>query len=232
MKIILPILLTTIFTLCILSLSAYSYKLGIEISAYDFINFQVNYQVILLGIALISLCSSYYLNPESVKSIFSLGHLSATGTELKIFGIKEGDSWVKTGLSLCLFISLATGIFMYLQLKDQVINYSLLKTGFFWVILFSLMNSFSEEVIYRVGINGPLVNLLAPNRIFFISALIFGLAHFKGMPNGLVGITMAGLLGYVLSKSVYETNGIFWAWLIHFLQDIIIIGSIFLIKSS
>jgi len=27
-------------------------------------------------------------------------------------------------------------------------------------------------------------------------------------------------------------NGIFWAWVIHFLQDVIIIGSLYLMKSS
>ena len=176
--------------------------------------------------------SSYILNPESLKSILSIGNLSAVGEELKIFGIKKGDSWLKTGVSLSIFISLATGIFMYFQLKGQTIDYSLLKTGFLWIILFSFTNSFAEEMIFRVGINAPLTNLLSPNKIFFISAVIFGVAHFQGMPSGIIGVILAGLLGYVLSKSIHETNGIFWAWLIHFLQDIIIIGSLYLLKSS
>jgi membrane protease YdiL (CAAX protease family) len=87
-------------------------------------------------------------------------------------------------------------------------------------------------MIFRVGINGPLTNLLSPNKIYLISAVIFGVAHFQGMPSGIIGVILAGLLGYVLSKSIHETNGIFWAWLIHFLQDIIIIGSLYLLKSS
>jgi hypothetical protein len=36
---------------------------------------------------------------------------------------------------------------------------------------------------------------------------------------------MAGLLGWLLAKSVLETNGIFWAWCIHFLQDIVIFSA-------
>lgn len=191
-----------------------------------------SYQLLLLGIAIISMISSYILNPESLKSILSIGNLSAVGEELKIFGIKKGDSWLKTGVSLSIFISLATGIFMYFQLKGQTIDYSLLKTGFLWIVLFSLTNSFAEEMIFRVGINAPLTNLLSPNKIFLISAVIFGVAHFQGMPSGIIGVILAGLLGYVLSKSIHETNGIFWACLIHFLQDIIIIGSLYLLKSS
>jgi len=231
-KVIAPILLVIIFTIGILSLSGQSSKIGFTISNNSFINSQINYQLLLLGIALVSMISSYILNPESFKSILSIGNISAVGEELKIFGIKKGDSWLKTGLSLSIFISLATGIFMYFQLKEQAVDYSLLKTGFLWIILFALINSFAEEIIFRVGINGPLTNLLSPHKIYLISAVIFGIAHFKGMPSGIVGGIMAGLLGYVLSKSIQETNGIFWAWLIHFLQDVIIIGSLYLLKSS
>ena len=37
-----------------------------------------------------------------------------------------------------------------------------------------------------------------PTTIFFISAILFGLPHYAGMPNGIVGATMAGVLGFVL----------------------------------
>jgi membrane protease YdiL (CAAX protease family) len=232
MKIFTPIALTIIFTIAILLLSGQATRLGITLHQNSYMNFQINYQLILFGLAIVSLISSYILNPEGVKSILSFGNISAVGEELKIFGIKKGDSWLKTGVSLSIVISLATGIFMYFQLKGQEVDYSLLKTGILWIFLFSLTNSFSEEVIYRVGINGSLHNLLSPNTIFLISAIIFGLAHFQGMPNGIIGVILAGILGYILSKSIHETNGIFWAWFIHFLQDVIIIGSLFLIKSS
>lgn len=41
--------------------------------------------------------SSYIPNPESFKLIMSIGNISAAGEELKIFGIKKGDSWLKQG---------------------------------------------------------------------------------------------------------------------------------------
>lgn len=232
MKLITPILVAVLITAGILTLSGKVSEIGITVSENTFINFQLNYQLLLLGLALLSMVCSYLLNPESFKSVLSFGNISAIGEELKIFGIKKGDSWLKTGISLSIFISIVTGTFMYFQLKGQTIDYSLLKTGLFWILLFSLTNSFSEEMIYRVGINSPLADLLSPNKIFLISAIIFGVAHIQGMPNGIGGVILAGLLGYVLSKSVYETNGVFWAWLIHFLQDVIIIGTLYLMKSS
>lgn len=232
MKIISPILLTIILTVAILFGSGYTHKLAISASTYTYINFQINYQILLFIIATISMISSYGLNPTSFKSIIALGHISAPAKELKFFGIHAGDSWLKTGISLSLFISLATGTFMYFQLKKEVVHFDLLYHGLLWIILFALTNSFSEEIIFRVGINGPLSGLIAPKNIHLISGVLFGLAHFQGMPNGVIGIILAGLLGYILSKSVSETNGIFWAWFIHFLQDIIIIGGLYLINEA
>ncbi len=53
-------------------------------------------------------------------------------------------------------------------------------------------------------------------------AAFFGFAHYYGMPNGIVGVLMAGVLGWLLGKSMLETRGLFWAWFIHFCQDILI----------
>jgi len=36
-------------------------------------------------------------------------------------------------------------------------------------------------------------------------------------------------LGWLLAKSIAETEGMFWAWFIHFLQDLIIFGGLFLV---
>lgn len=57
-----------------------------------------------------------------------------------------------------------------------------------------------------------------------MSALVFGLPHYFGTPGGVVGSLMAGFLGWLLAKSIQETGGIFWAWLIHFIQDVVILG--------
>jgi hypothetical protein len=67
MRIIAPIALVIIFTIGILSLSGQASKIGISVSQYSYLNFQINYQLLLLGIAIVSLTSSYLLNPVSVK---------------------------------------------------------------------------------------------------------------------------------------------------------------------
>lgn len=233
LKIALPIILVVVYTGLIL-LSSIHLKASklFSISTNTYINFQANYQIILLGITLLSLVTTYFLNKETFANFFTFGNLSASAQEMKLFGIKAGDSWLKTGLSLTFIISLATGIFMFFQLKNATIEWEQLQSGIFWILLFSLTNSFGEEMIYRMGIVSPLANLLSPMTIFIISAILFGLPHLAGMPSGLIGATMAGILGLVLAKSLYETNGFLWAWAIHFIQDVIIIGTLFLLSTK
>ncbi|HOZ87035.1 MAG TPA: CPBP family intramembrane metalloprotease [Bacteroidia bacterium] len=232
-KIAIPIILVIVFTglMLLCSQQLKTTKL-FSFSQNEYVNFQFNYQLLLLLITLLSLAATYYLNKENFLNYFKLGDISATAKEFKLFGIKANDSWLKTGISLTIFISLATAAFMYFQLKQAELNWALLQSGVFWILLFSLSNSFGEEMIFRMGIVSPLKGLLSPMPIFIISAVLFGIPHLAGMPSGFIGATMAGVLGLVLAKSLYETNGFFWAWTIHFIQDVIIIGTLFLMATK
>lgn len=232
-KIALPIIFVIVYSICMLK-GAQKLKLNtlFSVSKIEFVNFQFNYQFLLLLITIVSLTGTYFLNKGNFMSYFRFGGISSPATVMKLFGIKENDSWLKTGISLTIFISLATTTFMYFQLKSSPVNWSILKTGIFWIVLFSLTNSFGEEIIFRMGIVSPLTGLLQPITIFIISGVLFGIPHLVGMPSGFIGATMAGILGLVLAKSLFETNGFFWAWIIHFLQDVIIIGSLYVMSIS
>lgn len=232
-KIALPILLVIVFTaLMLLSNQQLKTTKIFSVSQNEYVNFQFNYQFLLLLITALSLITTYFLNKENFLAHFTLGHISSPSKELKLFGIKANDSWLKTGISLTFFISIATATFMYFQLKHAQVNWAILQNGFFLILLFSLTNSFGEEMIFRMGIVSPLKGLLSPMTIYILSAILFGIPHVAGIPSGLIGATMAGVLGLVLAKSLYETNGFFWAWTIHFLQDIIIIGTLFLMATK
>ncbi|MGB5700699.1 CPBP family intramembrane glutamic endopeptidase [Muriicola sp.] len=230
MKIAVPILLTVVYTIALWFGGTLSKRIGLEVSNNTYVNGQLNYQILLLLITGVSLLTTYLLNKENFLTYFSIWQTSIPGEELKLFGIKQGDSWLNTGLSLCVVITGVTAIFMYFQLKKADVDWSILQSGIFWILLFSLTNSFGEEMIYRMGLVSPLSGLLAPTTIFLISAIVFGLAHINGMPSGIIGISLAGILGFVLAKSIFETHGFFWAWLIHFLQDVVIIGSLYLMN--
>jgi membrane protease YdiL (CAAX protease family) len=232
MKIAIPILLTVVYTAALLfsrrilqkNWTASIGKLICEWTSQLSDNTPSNHRSFFVD--------DLHFKQGKLLSYFSFGQISIPGDELKFFGIKQGDSWLKTGLSLCLVITGVTAIFMYFQLKKVDVDWSILQGGIFWILLFSLTNSFGEEMIYRIGLISPLDGLLAPTKIFLLSAIIFGLAHINGMPSGIIGISLAGILGFVLAKSIFETQGFFWAWLIHFLQDVVIIGSLYLMNKT
>jgi len=37
-----------------------------------------------------------------------------------------------------------------------------------------------------------------------------------------IGVLMAGFLGWLLGKAMVETRGMFWPWCIHLVQDVLI----------
>ncbi len=54
----------------------------------------------------------------------------------------------------------------------------------------------------------------------FLTAVFFGLAHYYGVPYGIIGVVMSTFLGWMLGKAMLETRGFFWAWFIHFCMDV------------
>jgi hypothetical protein len=52
----------------------------------------------------------------------------------------------------------------------------------------------------------------------------------NAFPGASIGVLLAGFLGWILAKSMRETRGMFWAWFIHFWQDVLIFS--FLVLGS
>ena len=92
-------------------------------------------------------------------------------------------------------------------------------------------NAFNEEMTYKASFLSVLENVVGKNHALWLMAAYFGIGHFYGVPYGVIGVVMAGFLGWFLGKSMLETRGLWWAWFIHFWQDVLIfaflaIGSI------
>lgn len=214
-------------TLGIFKLLQLAQKSPFAISGLPFINIQSKYQSMLLGLALLSLLLLYVINPSQLLAFLAIGNPAATATAVPMLGI-ESESWLMLGSSLTVSITLFTTLFVYLQFRQLKTPLQKLVPYLPYVLIFSFSNALSEEIIYRLGVIVPLVGSVEPAQIMRISAILFGLPHLRGMPNGIVGALMAGILGWLLTKSVLETNGIFWAWSIHFLQDVVIFSGLVL----
>lgn len=193
-----------------------------------FVDGKLKYQLLTLGLALLVLLVTYLLNPASFWRFFRLGRLNAPAQPIKWLGIEEGQTWGEIGRNFAIIISLATGAFVYFNVaRGQSLAPDHARL-LLWIPILAASNAFVEEMVTRFSVVSLLDGVLARPIIYLISALVFGIPHYFGVPGGPLGALMAAFLGWLLAKSIAETEGVFWAWFIHFLQDVIIFTALFL----
>lgn len=142
---------------------------------------------------------------------------------------KGSESWKSLGVTFSIIITLVTAVVIFFQVFNQG-SFSIdFFPGLLLVVLFALSNSFVEEILYRFSFVGVGMDAKIPVLVIQgLSALTFGGIHYFGTPSGIPGVLMAGFIGWFLSKSMIETQGFSWAWLIHFLQDVVIFFALFM----
>lgn len=226
MTIFITISVILIATLIISRLVLAAQKIPFSVSRSPYIDSQFKYQLALLGLAGAVLGVAFFLSKENFLTFFNIGNIYSPAQEVYWLGIGKGESWRTIGTSSVAIITLATFLFMSLGVWQAKAKPGVVFHFFPWVILFSLTNSFAEEAIYRLGVIIPLYGLLGVGTLSLLSAVLFGLPHYRGVPSGFIGIIMASVLGWFLAKSVIETQGIGLAWGIHFLQDVVIYSGI------
>lgn len=182
------------------------------------------YQFLCLGVSAIAMLAIKVVTKQDFEFL-RFGTLHAQASEIRILGVKSGESWTRVGITFALVVSIVTATFMYVSFSSSFssVTSSMWVTALGLALPLSAMNAFNEELVTRwtivEGLKGTQYFSFAP----IISALIFGIAHYFGTPGGFIGVLMAGFLGWLLTKSLQGTGGLGWAWIIHFIQDVIIL---------
>lgn len=227
MNIFIPILLVALAILGVFQLHQRTARLKFTLLEDSRLDGLLKFQLAHLILAFVVLGVAYLLNPANFKIFFRFGDVNAHIGKIEWMGISGNETWLQIALTLGLFITLGTAAFMFVQVKKTGAQFKLTPALLFWSVVFSAMNAFSEEAVCRMGIVSPLYGQLSLPIIAIISGVIFGLPHYFGQPSGIVGVLMAGFLGWLLALSLIETQGLFIAWAIHFVQDVVIFVSMF-----
>jgi len=228
-KIIFSIILTFIAT-AFLFVFMKSPLFNIQVFDKEILNFYANYEFSTLIVSSTLLLALYLLSDKLRLGYFNLRKVDGAVNPVPLLGIKPGERWKTIGVSIGLIITIVTGIVVYFQVVPQ----NGLTFRFFpevpLILLFALMNSFTEEVIFRLSYTTIVANENGNPRISeFLSAAVFGGVHYFGIaPSGIAGALMAAFIGWFLAKSINETKGFFWAWVIHFAQDVVILFFLFM----
>lgn len=205
-----------LFTMAFIGYSLQAGHLSLlTVSKFKLVNFTFTMQLYVLPLSFIGLLYLYFYNKNSFHRFLKFQLNSDKD---------ESSNWKSLGPLVLIGFLIGTSIFMSFNVHAN--NGTINET--FWkllplVLIFSFTNAWTEEILSRFVIVGGLSGKLPPVTICWISSVIFGIPHF--FSGGLLSVVVSGLLGWLLAKSVVETQSMGWALLIHFVLDIIVFGS-------
>lgn len=141
------------------------------------------------------------------------GDMKARGL---IPGTRRYESWKWIGLaSTTLFLG-GGAIWAAIAAQPSTSELALVLTWLPAGLLFAAVNPAQEEIRFRVVPLATLGPAVGDESAIWMTSAIFGLAHWSGAtPAGPIGFIFHGLVGALLAKSILETRGVAWAWIIH-----------------
>lgn len=151
------------------------------------------------------------------------GDINAAVKPIKWLGIKEGSSWRKFGPEFGLYLTV--GLVIFLLIAGGIPSGTSLSGAVVFIPLIIIMacnNAFFEELLCRASFLSVLENVIGGKHSLMITSVLFGIGHYYGVPYGILGVLLSWFLGYILAKSMLETRGFFWAFIIHIVMDVFI----------
>jgi len=152
------------------------------------------------------------------------GNPSAPGQPTRLLPgiLKEPKPWNRVVREWIPFYVIILVIIVGIQVRPNVSQISQALIFLPAIIIAAVINAFAEEFEFRSMMLARLEPVLGSRQAILMSAGLFGLLHYFGAPGGPFGVLLAGYLGWIAAKSMIETRGFVWAFLIHFIGDFII----------
>jgi membrane protease YdiL (CAAX protease family) len=179
-----------------------------------------------IGVTVFVIAALWIIKRNRREFFLVRGELNAPIEPVYWLGIREGGSWrIFTWIfALVAAICVAVPTFIAMRQSSEVFVKALPLLPV--ILIFSAINAFNEEIYFRASLLSTLTEIIGKNHTLLINAAFFGLAHYLyGSPPGVTGFLMTAFLAWIMGKSILETRGIFRAWTIHFLPDIVIFYS-------
>jgi hypothetical protein len=150
------------------------------------------------------------------------GQLDAPIEPVRWLGFPKPVPWTRFGGQWAIYIGLGLLVFLIFSGNPSLQSFVEAAPMLPLVLLLAAMNAFNEELTYRSTLLAALEKPVGPRHALWNAAVFFGIGHYFGVPYGILGVLMSTWLGWLLGKSMLETRGFFWAWFIHFVQDVLI----------
>jgi membrane protease YdiL (CAAX protease family) len=150
------------------------------------------------------------------------GNPAALAQPIRFLGLRKPVPWTWLGPVFMLLFAVVLAPYLYLTVHPNFkISERIVRT-FPWSVAVAALNAASEEFQFRSVLLAHLRGVFRPGEAVLLTAVFFGLGHYYGQPSGPLGVLMAGFAGWIWARSMIETRGGVWAFLIHLVQDIVI----------
>jgi membrane protease YdiL (CAAX protease family) len=160
------------------------------------------------------------------------GDLAAPAQPEPLFLIRRPIPWTRFGPILLIVFGVALPLFLYFSLRPDLSLVGRMWRFLPWGFATAVLNAANEEFQFRCVPLARLKHLLPDREMVLLTACFFGLAHYYGQPSGPVGVVLAGIAGWFWGKSMIETRGWAWAFVIHLVQDIVIFAFLAMTPSA
>jgi hypothetical protein len=173
-----------------------------------------------LGVSLVMLLVLAALGFRRREAFLSRGEPRALAGPEPWLGFPRPEPWRSFGTKWLIFLSL--GMIVILCVLGHPNLAALAGAWPFLpvVLLLAGLNAFNEELIYRSSLLAGLVGPLGIRPAHLLTAAVFGVGHYYGVPYGAGGVALAMVMGWFLGKAMLETKGFVWPWLLHVAADV------------
>lgn len=151
-----------------------------------------------------------------------IGNMSAAAAPIPWLGIRSPVRWTVFGPILLVIFGIALPAFLYFSLQPDFSARARVWQFLPWILATAALNAANEEFQFRCVLLTHLRDVVAPAEAILLTAILFGIGHYYGQPSGAIGVVMASIAGWLWGKSMVETGGVGWAFLIHMVQDVVI----------
>ncbi|MBM3291888.1 CPBP family intramembrane metalloprotease [Candidatus Bathyarchaeota archaeon] len=116
---------------------------------------------------------------------------------------------MKVAPIFALIFTFGTLLFLLLSSKLPSDYFSRLLCAIPFGVIVAVINGFNEEFTLRAAPISRIEKALTKNDALLITTAFFGIGHYYGVPNGVIGVLLSSFLGWFLGKSILETKGFF-----------------------
>jgi membrane protease YdiL (CAAX protease family) len=152
------------------------------------------------------------------------GNPAAPATPIRFLGMRRPVPWTWLGPAFMVIFALVLAPYIYLTVFPNFKLSERIVRTFPWILAVAIVNAASEEFQFRSVLLAHLRGMFPKGEMILLTAVFFGVGHYYGQPSGPLGAVMAGLAGWIWARSMIDTRGGVWAFLIHMTQDMVILS--------